>query len=268
MSDADAAFEVVAEGLWRSFSKGGRTIDVLRGIDLRLDPGEQVSVMGRSGAGKSTLLHLLGALDRPSAGSLRLGGRELSSLGDRELSALRCRHVGMVFQFHHLLPEFTAVENVIMPAVVAGETFEDARERALRVLGEMELDHRIDHRPGELSGGEQQRVAIARAVISKPNLLLADEPTGNVDDRIAYRLVRLFEELHRSGTAVVVATHNDALVRRFSHPVLTLTDGILYPSIAPVDNGGCLGVDIGATNRPGQIKAEAAGGPVVRRKLG
>jgi lipoprotein-releasing system ATP-binding protein len=227
MSDADAAFEVVAEGLWRSFSKGGRTIDVLRGIDLRLDPGEQVSVMGRSGAGKSTLLHLLGALDRPSAGSLRLGGRELSSLGDRELSALRCRHVGMVFQFHHLLPEFTAVENVIMPAVVAGETFEDARERALRVLGEMELDHRIDHRPGELSGGEQQRVAIARALVHRPQLVLADEPTGNLDQRTGAAVHELLlDAIASRGAILVLVTHDPDLASSVERK-LELREGVL-----------------------------------------
>ncbi|MDP7112320.1 MAG: ABC transporter ATP-binding protein [Myxococcota bacterium] len=227
MSDADAAFEVVAEGLWRSFSKGGRTIDVLRGIDLRLDPGEQVSVMGRSGAGKSTLLHLLGALDRPSAGSLRLGGRELSSLGDRELSALRCRHVGMVFQFHHLLPEFTAVENVIMPAVVAGETFEDARERALRVLGEMELDHRIDHRPGELSGGEQQRVALARALVHRPQLVLADEPTGNLDQRTGAAVHELLlDAIASRGAILVLVTHDPDLASSVERK-LELREGVL-----------------------------------------
>jgi lipoprotein-releasing system ATP-binding protein len=227
MSDADAAFQVVAEGLWRSFTKGGRTIDVLRGIDLRLEPGEQVSVMGRSGAGKSTLLHLLGALDRPSAGSLRLGGRELSSLGDRELSALRCRHVGMVFQFHHLLPEFTAVENVIMPAVVAGETFEDARKRALQVLGEMELDHRLDHRPGELSGGEQQRVAIARALVHRPQLVLADEPTGNLDQRTGTAVHELLlDAIASRGAILVLVTHDPDLASSVERK-LELREGVL-----------------------------------------
>jgi lipoprotein-releasing system ATP-binding protein len=227
MSDAAPAFRVVAEGLWRSFAKGGRTIDVLRGIDLRLEPGEQISVMGRSGAGKSTLLHLLGALDRPSAGSLRLGERELSSLGDRDLSALRCRHIGMVFQFHHLLPEFTAVENVIMPAVVAGETFEDARARALRVLGEMELDHRTDHRPGELSGGEQQRVAIARALVHRPQLVLADEPTGNLDQRTGAAVHQLLLDAIRSrGAILVLVTHDPDLASSVERK-LELQDGVL-----------------------------------------
>ncbi len=225
MSDAD--FRVEAEGLWRSFVKGGRTIDVLRGIDLLLEPGEQVSVMGRSGAGKSTLLHLLGALDRPSEGVLRLGGRELSSLGDRELSALRCRHIGMVFQFHHLLPEFSALENVIMPAVVAGETFEAARARALEVLEQVELGNRIEHRPGELSGGEQQRVAIARALVHGPQLVLADEPTGNLDQRTGGAVHGLLLEAVRElGAILVLVTHDPELATSVERK-LELVDGVL-----------------------------------------
>ena len=213
MSDAvGRPFRVEARGLSRSFVKGERTIEVLRDIDLTLEPGEMVSVMGRSGAGKSTLLHLLGALDRPSSGSLRLGDQDVAELTDRELSALRYRHVGMVFQFHHLLPEFSAVENVIMPAVIAGETFERARARAHDVLREVELEHRLDHRPGELSGGEQQRVAIARALVHRPDLVLADEPTGNLDRRTGSAVHQLLVDAVRNrGAILVLVTHDPEL---------------------------------------------------------
>jgi len=227
MSDAGQPFAVRARGLCRSFVKGGRTIEVLRGVDLQLEPGEQVSVMGRSGAGKSTLLHLLGALDRPTDGELWLGPRNVATMGDRELSELRCHHVGMVFQFHHLLPEFTAVENVIMPAIVAGETFEAARARAMDVLAEVDLDHRFDHRPGELSGGEQQRVAIARALVHRPQLVLADEPTGNLDERTGGAVHELLLEAIRSrGAILVLVTHDPELAASLPR-TLTLEEGIL-----------------------------------------
>jgi len=241
--------------------------EVLRDINLHIAPGSFHFLTGASGAGKSSLLKLMCLALFPSRGRMEVFGQDVATTHRRDLPALR-RRIGVVFQDFRLLQNLSVFDNVALPLRLAGEDEKRTRNNVSELLNWVGLGTRLDDSPDTLSGGEQQRVAIARAVISKPNLLLADEPTGNVDDRIAYRLVRLFEELHRSGTAVVVATHNDALVRRFSHPVLTLTDGILYPSIAPVDNGGCLGVDIGATNRPGQIKAEAAGGPVVRRKLG
>ncbi len=264
--DSDAGPALDVRNLTQTYVSGERSLTVLNDVTFSVPPGQSCAVVGPSGSGKTTLLGLCAGLDRSSSGSVTLHNVPLDDLSEDDRASIRNQWVGFVFQDFQLIPTLTALENVSVPLELRNQRA--PQKEAKTLLERVGLADRLDHYPAQLSGGEQQRVAIARAVISKPNLLLADEPTGNVDDRIAYRLVRLFEELHRSGTAVVVATHNDALVRRFSHPVLTLTDGILYPSIAPVDNGGCLGVDIGATNRPGQIKAEAAGGPVVRRKLG
>ncbi len=220
-------FVVRLRGLRKSFDKGGRTIHVLAGIDLTLRAGDRVSIMGRSGAGKSTLLHLLGGLDQPTAGSLTIGGRELSTLDDRAKSALRATHVGFVFQFHHLLPEFSAVENVMMPSVIAGTPFEQAHARAVEVLGEVGLTERLEHRPGELSGGEQQRVAIARALIHEPDLVLADEPTGNLDQATGAAVYdTLLQAVDQRGSVLVLVTHDaelaDQLPRR-----LAIADGLL-----------------------------------------
>jgi lipoprotein-releasing system ATP-binding protein len=223
----DQPFSVRLEGLSKSFDKGGRTIHVLRDIDLLLTAGDRISIMGRSGAGKSTLLHLLGGLDHPTSGSLTIGGQVLSSMDDRAKSSLRANHVGFVFQFHHLLPEFTALENVMMPAVIAGTSFEVAHARAMEVLGEVGLTERLDHRPGELSGGEQQRVAIARALIHEPDLVLADEPTGNLDQATGAAVYEtLLDAVDQRGAILVLVTHDaelaDQLPRR-----LTIADGLL-----------------------------------------
>lgn len=224
---AEPGFTIELEDLHKSYTKGGRTIDVLRGVDLRLAPGEMVSIMGRSGAGKSTLLHLLGGLERASRGSLRIGGREVSEMDDRELTGLRSQHVGLVFQFHHLLPEFTALENVFMPDIIAGATFEDARRRATEALAEVELTHRLEHRPGELSGGEQQRVALARALVRRPGLLLADEPTGNLDHRTGGAVFRLLvNAVRQRGAILVMVTHDRELAETLPR-TMHLEDGIL-----------------------------------------
>ena len=213
-------FSVELRSLRKSFVKGNRTIEVLDGIDLMMRAGDQLSIMGRSGTGKSTLLHVLGGLERPTAGSVRIGELELSAAGDREAAALRSSQVGFVFQFHHLLPEFTALENVMMPAVIAGQDFDGAHRRAAQMLGEVGLEHRLDHRPGELSGGEQQRVAIARALVHRPNLVLADEPTGNLDHRTGTDVFKLLlDAVSQRGAILVVVTHDrelaDSMPRRF-----------------------------------------------------
>jgi lipoprotein-releasing system ATP-binding protein len=222
------AVPIVAEDVERTFEGAtGDPIRVLRGIDLRVERGETVSIVGPSGAGKSTLLHVIGGLDLPTSGHVRLGGRELSRLGDEELARVRNRYVGFVFQFHHLLRDFTALENVMMPQVIAGVGRAGARDRAVRLLTQVGLEHRIEHRPAKLSGGEQQRVAVARALANEPPVLLADEPSGNLDRETSERLHDiLFELVERHGTALVVVTHNTSLAGRTDR-VLELRDGTL-----------------------------------------
>ncbi len=214
--------------LHKSFELEGQKIEVLRGIHLTLNDGDRVAVIGSSGAGKSTLLHLLGALDVPTSGSLKFKGRELSSLKPSELARFRSQSIGFMFQFHHLLPEFSALENVMMPALIARRSKADARKEALQWIEEVGLSHRMNHRPGELSGGEQQRIALARALMGKPDLLLADEPTGNLDSKTGEEIHQLFETLYeRMGTALLVVTHNASLAARMPRCV-TMRDGLLY----------------------------------------
>lgn len=208
----------------------GGTITVLDGVDLQVGRGEMVAVVGASGAGKSTLLHLLGALDVPTRGSVTIAGQALANRSDDDLSALRNRSVGFVFQFHHLLREFTALENVMMPLRIAGWDDRRARERARELLARVGLAGRSDHRPAELSGGEQQRTAVARALAIDPAVLLADEPSGNLDHMNSERLHDLFVELSRDlETAMVIATHNRALAARADRTLL-LEDGRLTPT--------------------------------------
>ena len=205
--------------------------EVLRDINLHIEPGSFYFLTGASGAGKSSLLKLMYLALLPSRGCIQVFGEDISRTDRRKLPELR-RRIGVVFQDFRLLSNLSIFDNVALPLRIAGDDEKRTRNNVAELLNWVGLGARLNDSPGMLSGGEQQRVAIARAVISKPALLLADEPTGNVDDRIAYRLLRLFEELHRTGTAVVVATHNDALVRRFSHPVLVLADNMLH---TPVD---------------------------------
>ena len=205
--------------------------EVLRDINLHIEPGSFYFLTGASGAGKSSLLKLMYLALLPSRGCIQVFGEDISRTDRRKLPELR-RRIGVVFQDFRLLSNLSIFDNVALPLRIAGDDEKRTRNNVAELLDWVGLGARLNDSPGTLSGGEQQRVAIARAVISKPALLLADEPTGNVDDRIAYRLLRLFEELHRTGTAVVVATHNDALVRRFSHPTLVLADNMLH---IPVD---------------------------------
>lgn len=230
MTESCDVLPIVAEGVERTFlGAAGNEIRVLRGLDLRVQPGETIAVIGPSGAGKSTLLHLLGGLDRPTSGQISLAGHDLSVLGDAELAALRNRFVGFVFQFHHLLRDFTAIENVMMPLLIAGALESEARERARELLTQIGLEERLDHRPSKLSGGEQQRVATARALALEPPVLLADEPSGNLDIETAERLHEaLFELVQNHGTALIVVTHNPSLARQTDR-ILDLRGGVLRP---------------------------------------
>jgi lipoprotein-releasing system ATP-binding protein len=217
-----------ARGLRKTYVGGdGGTIAVLDGIDLAVARGEMVAIIGASGAGKSTLLHLLGALDRPSAGQVLIAGQELSTLDDDAVSTLRNRTVGFVFQFHHLLREFSALENVMMPLRIAGQDDAQARRRAMELLDRVGLAGRVHHRPAQLSGGEQQRTAVARALAADPAVLLADEPSGNLDHGNSERLHDLFAQLTRElEVAMIVVTHNHSLAARADR-VLQLEDGTL-----------------------------------------
>lgn len=198
-------------GLRKVFNTGGEGLEVLKGVDLAVRAGELVAVMGESGVGKSTLLHLLGTLDRPTAGQLQIAGTDVLNLGDQALSRFRNRHIGFVFQFHYLLPEFTALENVLLPARVAGV---DRRKEVLELMDFVGLADRLDHRPGSLSGGECQRVAMVRALVTQPLVVLADEPSGNLDERASESLHQLLAELARErGQAFVVMTHDRKLAQ-------------------------------------------------------
>ena len=214
-------------GLRRSFTQGDVTIEVLRGADLSVQPGEIVALLGPSGSGKSTLLQAVGLLEGGFEGSIRLLGREAADLDDDGRTELRREALGFVYQFHHLLPEFNARENVVLPQLIRGADSEAARVRAEQLLGALGLDQRLDHRPSKLSGGEQQRVAVARALANKPPLVLADEPTGNLDEATADRVLAEFLSLVRGeGSAALVATHNERLAMKMDR-VVRLHEGHL-----------------------------------------
>jgi lipoprotein-releasing system ATP-binding protein len=205
--------------LWKSYYNGTREVQVLRGVDLRVRRGEMVAVSGPSGVGKSTLLHIFGLLDR-GRGSLLLEDVDVQRLSDADRSRMRNKRIGFVFQFFQLLPEFTALENVMVPGFIAGESFGGLKKRALALLEEVGLADRADHRPGELSGGEQQRVAVARALVMNPDVLLADEPTGNLDPGTGKEIEDLMRNLNRSrNTTLIVVTHNDSLSRAMDRRV-------------------------------------------------
>jgi lipoprotein-releasing system ATP-binding protein len=218
---------LATRGLCRSFVQGDVTIEVLRGADLSVQPGEIVALLGPSGSGKSTLLQAVGLLEGGFEGSIRLLGREAADLDDDGRTELRREALGFVYQFHHLLPEFTARENVVLPQLIRGADPEPARARAEQLLGALGLDQRLDHRPSKLSGGEQQRVAVARALANKPPLVLADEPTGNLDEATADRVLAEFLSLVRGeGSAALVATHNERLAMKMDR-VVRLHEGHL-----------------------------------------
>jgi lipoprotein-releasing system ATP-binding protein len=217
--------EIVVQDVWKSFPRDGDRVEVLKGVGLRIAPGELVAVAGPSGVGKSTLLHLLGALERPTSGEIRYGETVLSGLDDAALAEFRNRQVGFVFQFHHLLPEFTALENVMLPLLIRRCPMAEARESAQSLLTQVGLVDRMRHRPGELSGGEQQRVAMARALVGKPAVLLADEPTGNLDSKTGEEVFELLRQINRERhLTCVIVTHNEALARRVDR-ILRMLDG-------------------------------------------
>jgi lipoprotein-releasing system ATP-binding protein len=219
--------DIVLEGIeiHKSFQTGAETLHVLKGVNIGVRRGEIVSVVGASGVGKSTLLHILGALDRPTKGKVRLDSTDVFSLNDKKLAHFRNKTVGFVFQFHHLLPEFSALENVMMPQLIAGEEMDAIREKTEQLLGEVGLGDRANHKPGELSGGEQQRVAVARALVNDPQIVIADEPSGNLDKATGEELHNLIDRLNqKKGQTFVIATHNQLLAQR-AHRIIRLVDG-------------------------------------------
>jgi lipoprotein-releasing system ATP-binding protein len=224
---SDAAFPLSLRGIARTFVQGDRRLEVLRDVSLDLRAGEIVALVGQSGSGKSTLLHIAGLLERPDGGDVIVDGKPAGALGDRPRTALRRRFLGFVYQYHHLLPEFSALENVMLPQMLNGLSRGEAKRRATDLLAMVQLRDRSDHRPGRLSGGEQQRVAIARAVANAPRVLLADEPTGNLDAQTADTVFRqLLTLVRETGMAALVATHNPELAARMDRTV-TLKDGVL-----------------------------------------
>jgi lipoprotein-releasing system ATP-binding protein len=218
---------VSVRGLCKTFEHGGRLIEVLRGLDFDLAPGEIASVVGASGVGKSTLLQVLGTLDAPTAGSITFDGVDVTAMSATRLAEFRNREIGFVFQFHHLLPEFTALENAMMPGLILRMPRRLCAERAASMLARIGLGERLSHRPGELSGGEQQRVALARALILRPRLLLADEPTGNLDTKTGREMHDLFFELNRElGMTILIVTHNAELAAKTPRR-LRMADGLI-----------------------------------------
>lgn len=219
---------IQVQQLFKSFGIGDKRVEVLKGIDLTFARGEKAAIVGASGVGKTTLLHILGTLDRPTSGKVLYGGKDIFSLNEKELAFFRNREIGFVFQFHHLLPEFNALENTMMPCLIQGVPKKEATLRAEAILTLVGLKDRLVHKPGELSGGEQQRVAVARALVLEPKVLMADEPTGNLDSKTGESVFTLLQELNRiKNVTLLVVTHNPNLAAQMPRQII-LTDGKAY----------------------------------------
>src|SRR6476620_3707448 len=212
--------------LKRNFALGNETVYVLKGINLEIQKGEYVAIMGTSGSGKSTLMNLLGCLDTPTSGNYILNGKDVSHMKDDELAEIRNKEIGFVFQTFNLLPRTTALDNVALPMIYAGYSKSERNERAKEVLNQVNLGDRMDHQPNQLSGGQRQRVAIARALVNKPSIILADEPTGNLDSKTSLEIMKLFGDIHNAGNTVILVTHEEEIAA-YAHRVIRLRDGII-----------------------------------------
>ncbi|MFM2230737.1 MAG: putative transporter ATP-binding protein YknY [Bacteroidota bacterium] len=217
---------ITIKDIKRDFQLGSETINVLKGIDLTINKGEYVALMGPSGSGKSTLMNLLGCLDTPTSGTYILNGKDVSKMHDDDLAEVRNKEIGFVFQTFNLLPRTTALDNVALPMVYAGYSKSDRHERAKEVLTQVGLSDRMDHQPNQLSGGQRQRVAVARALVNKPSIILADEPTGNLDSKTSVEIMKLFDDIHANGNTVILVTHEEDIAQ-YAHRIIRLRDGII-----------------------------------------